>query len=193
VDTAIEWARLTYNPSVDIIARPFKLLANLVVGARARPGATERSASADPGRRLRERSAVVTHGWATVVAIANGAAHRRHTARHVRRGRVVICDRYTLDSVVQLRYLYGHARRYPLQRAVIRALSPAPLRSYLLDVGPDTALARKPEQYSVEQLDRQVGLYRAEGAALGACRVDGESPPERICTEIAQDVWRALA
>ena len=135
---------------------------------------------------------LLTQAWATVVAVANAWTQWRSASRHLLAGRVVIHDRYTLDSVVRLRTLYGETRRFRLQRWLIRWLSPRPLCAFLLDVSPDTALARKQDRWALEQLRRQADLYRAEHGRLGVKLVDGERPEEEICAEIAAEVWRAL-
>ncbi|HEV3228153.1 MAG TPA: hypothetical protein VGY97_01665, partial [Solirubrobacteraceae bacterium] len=88
----------------------------------------------DPVKRLRQRSRLLTELWTGVIALANGISQRRLTRSELRRGRVVVCDRYTLDSVVALRFLYGESRPFALQRRLIGLLSPKPTRAYLLDV-----------------------------------------------------------
>jgi len=134
----------------------------------------------------------MTAAWATVVSVTNGWGQRRATVRHLRAGRVVVCDRYTLDSAVHLRYRYGETHRRRLQVWLIRLLSPTPLRSFYLDVPAETALARKADHYGLEQLRRQLPLYREESREHGARRLDGERPQAELCAEIAVDVWARL-
>jgi thymidylate kinase len=62
----------------------------------------------------------------------------------------------------------------------------------LLDVPPDTALERKQDRWTADQLAAQVELYRAEREGLGVTLVDGDRPQEQICAEIAAEVWRRL-
>jgi thymidylate kinase len=190
-EATVEWTRLSYNPSLDLVAYPIKALLRTVQRLRGRPVPTA-DPSADPGKALRRRSGVVAHGWAAVVALANASSQRRATTRHLRHGRVVICDRYTLDSTVHLRYRYGAARRFRFQANLIRALSPQPLRSFFLDVPPSIALKRKAEQYDLEQLSLQGRLYHEEHARIGARLLDGQRPREELCAEIACEVWLAL-
>ena len=113
--------------------------------------------------------------------------------RHWWRGDVVIFDRYALDSVAQLRYFYGAHHRFSFQRWLVRTVTPTPLRAYFLDVAPETALARKPEQYDLQQLAAQAALLREEYAGLSVRRLDGERPVEESCGQIARDVWLALS
>lgn len=135
---------------------------------------------------------VLTQAWATFVALANAWTQWRTASRHILAGRIVIHDRYTLDSIVRLRTLYGETRSFRFQSWLIHGLSPKPLCSFLLDVSPDTALARKQDRWTLDQLRGQASLYRTEQKRLGIMRIDGERPREEICAEIAAEVWRRL-
>jgi len=130
--------------------------------------------------------------WVTIVALAHASAQRREVRPHLRRGAVVICDRYTLDAAAHLRFRYGERRPFRFQIGLVRRLSPRPLRGYFVDVPPETAYARKAEQYSLADLTRQAELYHEESARLGVHKIDGERPREDLCAKIAEDVWRAL-
>ena len=145
-----------------------------------------------PASRLRRRFGTVNDAWVTVVAVAHSRAQRRATAPHIRAGRAVICDRYTLDAAAFLRFRYGEGRRFRRQVRLLERLSPRPLRAYHVDVPADVAHTRKAEQYSLDELERQTRLYREERNALGVTALDGERPREELCTEVALDVWRAL-
>jgi thymidylate kinase len=186
-ETATEWTRLSYNPSLDVVAYPVKALVRVV--RRPEPGTEP---DADPGKEFRRRSALVSHAWALIVAIANASSQRRATRSHLHRGRIVVCDRYSLDSAVHLRYRYGEARRFRVQALLVRLLSPRAVCSFFLEVPAQTALARKAEQYDLDQLSRQVRLYREEHERLGIRRLDGERPRDELCAEIAAEVWLAL-
>ncbi|MFL5909366.1 MAG: hypothetical protein ACJ768_02185, partial [Gaiellaceae bacterium] len=129
--------------------------------------------------------------WLMVIAFANAWSQRRLTRGHLKRGAVVICDRYTLDSIVALRYEYGKGRRFRLQRALIGAISPTPRRAYFLDVSPETAFARKGE-WGVEWLAGHRELYLEEARSMGVRVLDGEQSRDTICELIAADVWQAL-
>jgi len=141
-------------------------------------------------KRIREGSGLLTHGWTAVIALTNGISQRRLTGSRIRRGGIVICDRYTLDSIVALRFAYGPQRRFRLQRRLIAALSPTPLRAYLLDVDPETAHRRKGED-PLEWLAGHRTLYREEHVGLGVRLLDGARPADSLCAEIALDVWQS--
>ncbi len=200
IDAVVEWLPLGQNPSVerasDLVRRLLRLVrrAGHATTAEQRVAAGE-SLLATPGaaRARSTRELALLHGWATVVAIANALHQRSIVTRHAAEGRVVIFDRYTLDSIVRLRYLYGDRERFAFQSFLIRAVSPRPLRSFLLEVAPETALGRKEDRWSLDDLRRQSELYREEADRLGVPRLDGERPREALCAEIALEVWRALA
>lgn len=191
-DPVHEWTRVTTNPALRVIARPVKQALRWASGRSDLPPGPPIVPSADePGTALRERSALLTQVWSTIVALTNGVAQARATRRHLLRGRIVVCDRYTLDSRVQLRMKYGEHRSFAFQTWLIRALSPRPARAWLLDVSPETAHRRKGE-HSVEDYARQARLYRQEHARLGVQRLDGERPREELCEHIARAVWERL-
>jgi thymidylate kinase len=195
-DAAIEWAPIASNPWLDAIAQPVKRV--LGRSRRFRPGPPSEESPASglertPGTVLREQSPLVTSVWATLVSLANALWQARVTARHTLAGRVVIFDRYELDSVVRLRFMYGAERSYALQRRLIRLCSPRPVAAFFLDIDAETSLARKDDRWSLEDLQTQVHLYREEYARLDVTRLDGSRPREELCAEIAEAVWRRLS
>jgi thymidylate kinase len=203
-ETTIAWTRIIWDdalwrvalPVKAALGRPLRMLSVARSRLRAGPaGAGDDGTAAmpladDPVKRIREGSALLTHAWTMVIALINATAQRRLTRSHLRRGGIVICDRYTLDSIVALRFSYGAARRFRAQRRLIAALSPTPRRAYLLDVRPETAYARKGED-GVEWLAGHRALYREEHVELGVRLLDGERPPHDLCVEIALDVWQS--
>lgn len=194
VDAVVVWARLTRNPSLNLVAKPLKKLIVVVKGTslRSRDALKALAPSEDIGKDFRRQSAALTHLWATVVALANGITQRRTTRYHLRRGRIVIRDRYTLDSVSHLRYRYGLPGPLPFQARIIGLISPKPALSYFLDVAPEVALSRKAERYDQLQLARLAELYREEHSVLGVRRLNGERSRHELCETIAREVWEEL-
>ena len=135
---------------------------------------------------------MISQIWVTIVALAHASAQRRETRAHLADGKTVICDRYTLDTAVHLRFRYGETRNFRFQVRLVERLSPRPLVAFLLDVPAATARARKAEQYSLGDLERQANLYREEAAGLDVRVLDGERPREELCAEIGELCWRAL-
>jgi thymidylate kinase len=194
-DAVVVWTSITIR--AEWLIR-LKALANRFLGlarrrvAHDRPPSPEGSGSvaSDPAKALRHRSGAVAFAWTALVALANARRQRRDTRRHLRRGRIVICDRWTLDSAVQLCYLYGE-RDYGFHQRLIRAISPRPRKSYFLDVRPEVASARQPE-YEVEENVFRTKLYRELAPRMSAIVLDGELPPEELCATIATGVWWAI-
>jgi len=198
IDAVTVWTRLSFNERLWKIGRAGKRVLRVVarrkkpVPSTAPPADVDPSRLSDDVRRLRYESKLLTFTWSTMVAVENGLAHRRLARAHLRAGRVVVCDRYILDSAVHLRYRYGESRGYRFQRWVIKTLSPSTAAAFYLEVRPETAVARKQDQYDVGQLERQFRLYREECARLGVPILDGERPREDLSAEILAAAWRAI-
>jgi thymidylate kinase len=200
IDAATEWLPFGQNPAIERASELARVLLRLLrrVGPAKeleRHTASGGSLFATPGD-TPERGALgrlALFAWTTTIALANALHQRRTAAQHALHGRVVIFDRYSLDSIVRLRYLYGDAERFPFQSWLIRAVSPRPRCAFLLDVAPETALARKQDQWSLDDLRRQAELYRDEARRQGVTRLDGERPRDELHAEIADAVWKALA
>ncbi|HKO27315.1 MAG TPA: hypothetical protein VJU80_07640, partial [Solirubrobacteraceae bacterium] len=144
--------------------------------SRTEPGTPEFG----PIRRL------ASHGWATVTTVANATAFRR-AARGTRvRGRIVIFDRYVLDTVVDLRFRYAPQGRLRFQEALVRGLSPRADRAYLLDLSPEVAHRRKPD-WSLDQTRLRAGLYDRAHTELGVHRLDASGSAEIISQEVLRD------
>ncbi len=193
--TRLEWTTLWENPWLGRLGWPARAGLGLLAWARSRGRPSGNQPPEAPSltpTAIRERSDLIANVWASIIALAHASAQRRETRPHLRRGAIVICDRYTLDSAAHLRFRYGELRRFRLQIRLVDRLSPRPLRAYFIDVPPETAYARKAEQYSLDELTRQARLYREEAGHLGVRRLDGERPRHELCAEIAENVWRSL-
>lgn len=192
-DVSLEWTRLSFDRSLDVVAAPVKALLRRRRPADAGPAAATADSSGSSGHPLRARSAAVDRTWTAVVAAANGWTQRRTTAAALGAGRVVVRDRYVLDSVVQLHSVYGRDRDVSAQARLVEMLSPAPLAAFFLDVAPDVAYRRKPEEYTVEELAAHRRLYLREAERLDVIRVDAARPPAELAAELARSVWHLLS
>lgn len=196
LDAEIVWTSLIAQGSLGWLAKPVKrALALLRPGAEVPEGPDETwSESApthrpDAGTMLRRKSKTITFVWTAMACASVARWQRRQTRRRIRRGTIVICDRYTLDTKVHLRYEYGD-RPFRLQVGMVKLLSPRPRKAFLLDVTAETAHARKGE-YELHQIERRAQLYREECDLMGVERLDGERPRDELCAEIGRAVWRA--
>ena len=145
-----------------------------------------------PAARLRRRSALLTHAWVFVIAAVHAGRQRQAVRSASAPGRVVVCDRYTLDAAVALRRRYGERRSFPLQVKVLELLSPRPLVAWHLDVTPSLAKARRDEGFSDEDLSRLVVLYREERSHLGWRRLDATRPAAEMAAHVARTSEGAL-
>jgi thymidylate kinase len=197
VAAVVEWKPLGHNASVRALRRTLK---RLVAVARGLP-VSDLEAVKAPGRSLiagpdplllRRQNPLLTEAWATLVAIASAAHYRSVVLRSMGTGRVVIFDRYALDTVAQVRFFYGEHRDFRLQRALVKAICPRPALAILLEIQGEVALARKPEQYDLPQLETQARLLHEESIRMGVHAVDGSRPLPAICEDVARAVWRSL-
>lgn len=190
-EAAVEWSPFGQNAWLDHLAVPVK---NLLKRSKRYASATPRETGLErtSGTALREKNATVNYLWSAVVTFANGLAQLQTIARHSRHGRVVIYDRYALDSTVQLRFRYGASGSFGLQRRLIKLLAPKPVAAFYLDIPAETSLARKDDRWTLADLEAQTRLYREEIAQSGVVRLDGLRPRDELAAEIAETVWRAL-
>jgi len=105
-------------------------------------------------------------------------------------GRVVVADRYVLDALADLaaRLDDPGVWAHPAVR-LARWLAPRPRETFLLDLDPETALARKGGDEWLPLLRAQSEAYRRLAGEPGVCRVDADRPWEDVSDEI---VYRAL-
>lgn len=122
--------------------------------------------------------------------VANRYERKPDLVRWIAGGLVVLCDRYLASSVA-----YGEA--YGLDGPWlldIQRFLPQPALTILLDVAPETALARKAadrDRYErdLAMLARARESYRRQALAANWVRIDGD----RDRREIAADVFRAVS
>lgn len=192
-DAVAEWTRLAQDPSLDRIARPVKKMIRLLRRSGDRQPAKSPSDVKGPVTSAApERGRVITFIWSHFVALENARTHRRAVIKHLRAGRVVVCDRYVLDSHVHLRRKYPELGSVRSQATLVRLLSPRALRSYLLFIDAAESVRRKDDVYSAEQLERHAALYLEIYPGYGTRLIDGTRPPEDIAADIAREVWTAL-
>lgn len=193
-DVEIAWAPLGSSPLLRAVFLPLRDALGRLRSLQPTPAGDAESESGlvpNAGSVIRDRSPLAHRVWTTLMALANASFHARTAARVAAAGRVVIFDRYVLDSRVRLRFLYGRDRSYAVQDALVRLLSPRPLGAFFLDVSPRDSLGRKDDRWSERDLSTLVELYR-ELLRDDVTRLDGTRPAEALSTEIAEAVWLRL-
>ncbi|HEY8235554.1 MAG TPA: hypothetical protein VIF85_02870 [Gaiellaceae bacterium] len=195
IEAVILWKPLGNFVLLDIVAKPVKKILSLLRMRPFRGGAVRDDARSVMSTRTDSSSfasAVFKNMWVTAIALLNSLAQRRAVFAHVRRGRVVILDRSSLDAMVLMRFLYGEGHRFRFQRWLLRTLSPRVSLGFFLDVAPETLLARKLDWWSLDDLRSHVDLYREECGRFGVRRLDGELRQDLICMTIAAETWRMV-
>jgi thymidylate kinase len=196
-DVRVVWTPLGSNVGLRKFASAGRrLLARLPVGPYAR-GARDPSQSLlssygdDASGTGAVRRATVAV-WTTVSALINGVSFRR-SARGTRfGGRIVIYDRYVLDTVIDLRFNFAGAGSLRVPEMLVRLLAPTPRCAFLLELSPEAAHARKPD-WSLAKTRMRAELYRAEHARLGVRLVDAQGTPDEVTAKITLAVLAASA
>jgi dTMP kinase len=109
-------------------------------------------------------------------------------------GDVVICDRYLASSIA-----YGETQGLdPSWLLESQRYLPQPDLTILLDIAPETAVARKASgrdryERDLALLTRVRESYRRQAASQGWARVDGERDRDEVAREILEIVTNRLA
>jgi dTMP kinase len=125
--------------------------------------------------------------------VANRYEWRPQIEAWLQCGTVVICDRYQASSVA-----YGEAHGLdPAWLTDTQRYLPQPALTVLLDIRPETALARK--QTGRDRYERDLDLlarvresYRRQARAAEWLLVDGERPREDVAADISAAVQGRL-
>ena len=119
----------------------------------------------------------------TVAAVSTGLSLRHRISSSD--ADVLVLDRYRLDSLVKLRWAFPHLPQRWLA-GIVRSVAPRPDLEVLFRVQPEVAYARKPAQWTVDELTRQARLY--DELAAGSPTVvtlDAARDPD----DVAREVW----
>ncbi len=205
-DAVVCWQRLSYDDGLKRLTAPIRFLLRLAL--RLRPSIVPPAEDSLAGggvlpefavlpehaaaRRLRERMPRVSALWVTLVALSHAVSVRRETLREVRQGRIVVRDRYLLDSLVHLQDRYARVGDVDRQAALLRRLTPSPVCALYLDVSAQEAYRRTPEEYTVDRLAAHRTAYLEQAARLGVLVVDAERPVDVIAAQVLAAVDAAL-
>jgi len=101
-------------------------------------------------------------------------------------GHVVVCDRYVADAFVDFATLSGMQEPPPALRW-LRAVSPTPHASYVLDVVEAEALRRKPEEGGTEHLAESRRAFKQLAAAWGMRAIAAHLSENQVHETLAHD------
>ena len=119
---------------------------------------------------MRERFPAVGFVWVAIVALRHTWQVRRLTRQQTRQGRIVIRDRYEIDTVVQLREKYGATIDVRWHVRLVHLLSPRPLARVFPGRIRRRGVATQAGRVRPEQLKRHRDRYLAELPRLGVER-----------------------
>jgi dTMP kinase len=126
--------------------------------------------------------------------VANRFEYRPRLASWIGAGDLVLCDRYCASSIA-----YGEAQSLDPRwlRDIQRGL-PAPALTVLLDIAPETAVARKTA--GRDRYERDLGLlarvresYRLQARQPDWVLIDGEQPKDRVSEAVQAAVLARLS
>lgn len=126
--------------------------------------------------------------------VANRYERKPDLVRWVEGGLIVLCDRYLASSIA-----YGEAQGLDAAwLADMQRFLPQPALTIMLDIAPETALARKAadrDRYErdLPMLARARASYRRQASAPGWIRIDGERARPEVAADILTAVTSQLA
>jgi dTMP kinase len=125
--------------------------------------------------------------------IANRYEWKPRIAEWLAAGAVVVCDRYLASSIA-----YGESQGLDAAwLAAAQQYLPQPAVTFVLDIAPETAAARKQsgrDKYESDMalLGRVRGSYQRQATQPGWRLIDGERPKPQIADEICRIVDEVL-
>ena len=116
---------------------------------------------------------------------------RRRLSRPMRRGAVVVSDRYVYDTLIDVAVNFSipPRRMADLMDHPLLALFPKPFLAIFIDIDPDCGAARKSDGTPAAYLADRREYYREMARILDAPLVDGGRPVEAVF----EAVWASLA
>jgi len=152
--------------------------------------------SANP-ERLRERQALFRSRWARwvwswLVGLEVAARYFRRVTWPLIRGRVVLCDRYVIDSVADwVANFRDPATADSLVVRLMRAVSPSPDMGFWLAVAPSRAQARTVDLLPEDYVDAQHVAYERMAGNYGLSVLDASRPWQDVSDEVVLQVLTA--
>jgi len=133
------------------------------------------------------RQPTLRWGWITLVVLDLLLSYWAKVSWLLLWGRVVICDRYAYDALVELAALTRQEVMQSLGVRMLLGLSPRPRLAYLLDVSPSVARERKPDE-ELEFLAAQAADYQRMAPAWGLRVLDANGELAACADALAGEV-----
>jgi len=104
-------------------------------------------------------------------------------------GRIVLCDRYVLDTVAELSaYCNDNNMHNRLHSKLSNFLNPSPNWAFLLDVSPQVVLRRNHEKIPRAHLEKQISLYRKMAKHYNVTIINNDLSFEEINDKLVYDI-----
>jgi thymidylate kinase len=162
------WSR--WSP---LLLKPIMRLGRLVFGRQGN-SEDERYETLRGGKRRMFRHSAVARAWKNLALLDYSLQVLVKIGLRCRRGRIIVCDRYLTDLLVDLSNNFGYGEEHipALHRSPLLGLFPKPDLAFLLDLPAEVAFERK-DDVPLSYLRDRRALYLSFGAFQGAEIVDG--------------------
>ena len=126
---------------------------------------TNAQSTSDIGCRIQERKSYLRNRlirllWSWFVLVELSLKYSVEVRLSLLLGRIVVCDRYILDAVVELdSYLADNNIHNRVYSGLLKFLNPSPSRAFLLDTSPEIVMDRNHENIPKAHLEKQILLY----------------------------------
>ena len=126
---------------------------------------TNAQSTSDIGCRIQERKSYLRNRlirllWSWFVLVELSLKYSVEVRLSLLLGRIVVCDRYILDAVVELdSYLADNNIHNRVYSGLLKFLNPSPSRAFLLDISPEIVMDRNHENIPKAHLEKQILLY----------------------------------
>lgn len=113
---------------------------------------------------------------------------------HLLRGKIVVCDRYIYDRLVNIAVLCNTGPEQLRRQLWLARLYwvPQPNKWFFIDVPAEIAFSRKDDVPDVLYLERRIPLYQTIADAFELEQLDGTVDPNEIAAQVWQSVQAAL-
>ena len=145
------------------------------------------------------RRPVLRQGWLYLVALELAMDYWARTSWPLLRGSVVVSDRYVYDALVEMAVLADRTQILASPPArLLLAVTSRPHRAYLLDLPPEKALLRKPEEPR-QFVEGQAFLYHRMASSWGMRIISTEADFATVSDLLTREVltsyygdWRSF-
>lgn len=111
--------------------------------------------------------------------------------RHLRRGFIVICDRYIYDTVVDLQQEFFYSEEYSMEIVKMKQL-PQPEVSFYFDIPEEIAFHRKTDTLSVTFLNERRKFYQSLFAKINHIEINASDRLDIVCSSVMEVITNKI-